>query len=155
MEEVAVKCLFNTTTTKPGDNLISHIKHRTLGPYTCTSNDSDSEMRQEVLHFNQITVNTVWGEKGVFLESDKVRPLFFHSYRNGDGWTLMFKPERIMVRAVVPKSSDVLSITHRGVQTSSPGHIDIEALSSTRSHLQHRHTERPTETMHSPWRCGQ
>ena len=54
----------------------------------------------------------------------------------------MFKPERIMVRAVVPKSSDVLSITHRGVQTSSPGHVDIEAFSSTRSHLQHKHTQR-------------
>lgn len=45
-----------------------------------------------------------------------------------------------------PEGSQVLRIPHGGVETSSPGHVDIEALTAASSHLEHRRQERCEES---------
>lgn len=46
----------------------------------------------------------------------------------------------------LPEGGQVLRIPHWGVQTSSPGHIDIEALTAASSHLENRRQERREES---------
>ena len=52
----------------------------------------------------------------------------------------------------LPEGGQVLRIPHWGVQTSSPGHIDIEALTAASSHLENRRQERREESRESPKR---
>lgn len=46
----------------------------------------------------------------------------------------------------LPESSQVLRIPHWGVQTSGPGHVNIEALTAASSHLENRTQERHEES---------
>lgn len=42
----------------------------------------------------------------------------------------------------LPEGSQVLRISHWGLQTSGPGHVDVEALTAASSHLENRTQKR-------------